>query len=100
MAVQSIDILRDDASEFARVFQTHDRSMHRIRPRIAKSISAFQLIIPMLDAGRFRGHEILEVNRLPACPNAVWAAKVRYPAPGRDASPGENDRTSGSPNVI
>src|SRR5437870_3857328 len=74
LAVQAINILRNDAAKFAGLLQSNDDLMNGIRPRMAKSISAFQLVIPMLDAGRFRGHEILEVNRLAARPHPLRTA--------------------------
>ena len=87
------EVLRDDAAHFARFLQTNDSLVHRIRSRAEESLSSLQLVIPMFDPGRFRDHEILEVNRLPSRPNTLWSAKIGDATASGNAGAGENDRS-------
>jgi hypothetical protein len=93
-AMQSVNVLRDDAADFAGLLQPDDGVVHRIRSCAQKSFPSLQFVIPMFDAGRFRSHEILEVNWLPPCPDTPGAAKIGDSAPGRDSSASENDCTA------
>lgn len=99
-AMEAINVLRDDAAEFSRPFQTDDGIMNGVRPGVAEGISPFELVIPMLYSRRFRGHEILVVDRLSARPDTLRTAKIRNPAARGNAGAGEDERLLRSPEVV
>ena|SRR5437773_6815713 len=78
--VQTVDILSDNRKEFPCLFQPDDGVMNRVGPGVAEGISPFELIIPMLDSRRFRRHEVLEIDGLPAGPDTLRATEIRNAA--------------------
>src|SRR3954467_5440607 len=98
--MQTIDVLSHDCDDLAGFFERDDGAMDRVRRRVPITIPAFELKIPMLDSRRFRGHEVLEVNRLPASPNALRSAKIGDPAPRRNAGASENQRAVRVPQIV
>ena len=54
----------------------------------------------MLNSRRFRGHEILKIDRLAPGPDALRSTKIRDAAAGRDAGTGEDERFLGSAEII
>jgi len=100
LAVQAVNVLGDNATDFARVFEAHDRLVDHIRSRAQKTFAAFKFVIPMLDPGRFRTHEILIIDRLTSRPDAVGTAKIGDTAFGGNAGAGENDGLRGIAQVI
>ena len=88
------------AQSFPSAFQSDHGVMHCVRLGVAEGISSFELVIPMLDPRRFRGHEVLKINRLPSRPDTLWSAKIRNAASGRDAGAGKNERLLRGAQVI
>ena len=99
-AMQTVDILRDDAAKFTCAFESGDRVMHTVRLRVAERVTSLELVIPVLDPRRFGRHEILEVNRLASRPDALWPTEVWNSAAGGNAGAGEDQRIVRSPEVI
>ena len=91
-AMQTVNVLGDHGAEFSGFFQTDDGVMNGVGPGVAKRVSPFQLVIPMLDSRRFRRHEILIVDRLPPGPDTLRPAEIRDAAVRRDAGAGEDQR--------
>ena len=91
-AVQPVDVLRDHAAKLPGALQADNGVMHRIRFCIAKGISSFELVIPMLDPRRFRRHEILEVHWLPRFPDPLWSAKIGDAAAGGNTGASKDER--------
>jgi len=79
-AMQAVDVLRDNRAESTGLFQADDRMMNRVRPGVAEGISPFELVIPMRDSRRFRGHEILEIDRLSPGPYTLRSTEIRNAA--------------------
>ncbi len=90
LGVQSVDILGYDCRELARAFEIVDRAVRRIRLRLAEHFPAFELVVPVLDAGGFRLQKALIVDRPALGPGALRSAEVRDAAGGGDASAGED----------
>ena len=80
LLMQAVDILCDNRAEFSGFFQADDRMMNGVGLGVAEGISAFELVIPMLDSRRFRRHEVLEIDGLPAGPDALRATEIRNAA--------------------
>ena len=82
------------------LLQPDDRPMNVVRLRVPERLPGFQFVIPMLDSGCFRGHEILVVNRLAPRPDALRSAKIRNAAPGRNSRAGEDQNPSRRAQII
>ena len=78
------------AIDFFRIFQLHDRFVHRIWPRRAKRRPSLKFVVPMLDSSRFRRHEILVIHGLAAGPNAIRPPEIRNSASSRYSGPGKD----------
>jgi hypothetical protein len=89
-SVQSIDVLGDHGNDSAHIFQFYDCMVYRVWPRGAKCRPGFELVVPVLDSGRFRGHEVLVIHRPATSPNAVWSPEIGDSASGRNTSAGKN----------
>ena len=90
-AMQAIDVLRDDGAELAGSLKPNDGVMHGVWLRIAERVAAFKLVIPVLDPRRFRGHEVLVIDRLTSLPDALRPAKIRDTTAGGDPGPGKDE---------
>jgi hypothetical protein len=88
--VQAIDILSYNHQYLPRVLEPGDGVMDGIGPCSSKSIPALELVIPMLDPRRFRGHEVLEINRLPPRPDTLRTTKIGNAAAGRNSGAGKD----------
>ena len=98
--VEAVNVLRDDATESPRPFQADDGIMNFVRSGVAESVSSFELVIPMLQARRFRRHEILIIDWLSPCPDTLRPAKIRNATAGGNAGAGENQRLRRSAEVV
>lgn len=54
----------------------------------------------MFDAGCFRPHEIVVIDRLSAGPDTLGTTKIRNPTPGRDARAGEEQDPIGTVEIF
>jgi hypothetical protein len=66
-----------------------------VGPGLAKGGPALEFVIPMLNPRFFGSHEIVVVNRLTPCPDALGSAKVRDATAGRNARAGEDQDALG-----
>ena len=94
--MQAVDILRDQAKAVAQpLFQGDQRPVGGIGLGAITHCAAVQIPLPDLDRHALKrrvGGEILRVIDLgPDRPVALFTAKCRNPALGRDASAGERD---------
>jgi len=89
-AVKTVDVLRHHGERRARAFERHHRVMNRVRLRTLIDLPGLELVVPVLDARGFRGHEVVVVDRAAARPDAVRAAEIGNAARRRHASPGED----------
>ena len=55
--------------------------MHGVRARPKEPFAPLQLVVPMLDPGRFGGHEVLVVDGFASCPNPARAAEIEFTSP-------------------
>jgi hypothetical protein len=99
-AMQSVDILRNDGSQFRRAFQTHDRVMNGVWPRVSKCVPRFKFVVPVLEARALRSHEILKVNWLPSGPDTLRSAKIRNAAASGDSGAGEDEHLLRSAEMV
>src|SRR2546430_1744356 len=74
--VEAINILRYYRQDFAGAFEIDDGLVRRIRARGAKARPTFELIVPMLDSGSLRAHEVVVIDGLPLFPHPFWPPKI------------------------
>ena len=79
-AMQAVDILSNDRMQSPGLFQTDDGVMNCVGLGVAEGISPLELVIPMLDSRRFRCHEIVEIDGLPAGPHTLRSPEIRNAA--------------------
>src|SRR6185503_17774391 len=89
--MQTVNILGHNSSQFACSFQSNDRQVRVIGTRVAKNLPGFQFVIPMLNPGSFRIHEILVIHWLTSFPDTLRPAKIGYTTVSRNASPSKKE---------
>ena len=88
--VQAVNVLGDNHEQFAGAFELGDGGVGGVGLGVAERGPAFELEIPVLDARRFRSHEVVVEDGLAALLHAVRPAKVGNAAAGRNIRAGEN----------
>ncbi len=83
--MQTVDVLRDDAAEFAASFQIDQRAMRRVRLRLEQPGIGLQSPLPISAAACFVFHEVADGRRLAGRPDTVRPAIVGDAGLGRDS---------------
>src|SRR5687767_5262232 len=93
--MQAVDVLRHDREDLARALERHDCMVHGVGLRVLVALPRLELLVPVLNARRFRRHEVVVVHGPPARPETAGTAKIRNAARGRDPRPDEDEHAPG-----
>src|SRR5260370_32920827 len=85
-----MEYLGESGDESLGVCQFENCVMPLIWGRDAKLWPSLELVIPVLDASRFRGHEVVVINWFAAGPDTIRSPEIRNPASCRNAGTGKN----------
>ena len=85
---------------FPGALERDHRVVGGVRPRLLIEVPCLELVVPVLDAGRLGGEELVVVNRTPPGPDAARSAEIGDAARRRNAGPGEDEHAPRAPQRV
>ncbi len=95
-AMETVDVLRHDSEELARLLERDHRLVHGVRPCVLIDLPAFQFEVPVFGSRGLGGEELVVVHGSAPRPHATGPSEVGNAAGGRHTRTGNDQYFRGS----